>query len=521
MFGQLQQAQTNQAQVIAQERALLLGKAQELESLLSGRKHNPTVSGASGPYGHGVNGLFNIPTSDYRIFSAMMYPDTGSLGDIPVLNNAPGQDGDNAFGGVERVFMTMLTGVTNGALDDPLNQPTGECVTGPIPGLTKLGTVVNTYGRYRASTAPVSIVRAGMRSDQIDPMALRLMNMPDTTNRFWPSLPTGGSVLVNELARRLWELTISFQRMFAAELWTGNPALNSGQRKFIWGLNSQINTNTHVDYQAMAVLTAANPFVHNMQYGLVNGTANIVQALEEMDAHLHYRAQRQRLTPFRYKLRMRPEMFREITAVWPIKAYFESFNTVSNFTNGRVVVSANDALDVRDQLRRDMVLPINGHFVEVVLDDSIPEQTPVTNAALTQSGTYASDIFATPETILGNIPALYWDYFNHDNENSQSIAAIAGAMTTFTSDAGLFRWYVNFLNGCLQLTLDMLPRLNLITPQLSGRIINVAYRPLQHFNTMQPSSNYFVNGGITQQTTPVQFYTGWSPTTPTAVGSSW
>lgn len=519
MFNQIQ-AQRNQAQTVQQERMLLLGKAQELESLLSGQKHNPTVASPAGPYGHGVNGLFNIPTSDYRIFSAMMYPDTGSLGDIPVVTNPPGQD-NNSFGGVEQVFMTMLTGVTNGALDDPLNQPTAECTTGPIAGLTKLGTVVNTYGRYRASTAPVSIVRAGMRSSQIDPMALQLMNPPSGSNPFWPSLPAAGNILINELSRRLWELTVSFQRMFAAELWTGNPALNSGQRKFLWGLNSQINTNTHVDYQAAAILTAANPFVHNFQYGLVNGTANIVQALEEMDAHLMYKAQRQRLTPFTYKLRMRPEVFREITAVWPIKAYFESFTQVSNFTNGRVVVSANEALEVRDQMRRSQVLPINGHFVEVVLDDSIPEQTPVTNAALTQSGTYASNIYATPSFVIGNVPALYWDYYNHDNENSQSIAAIAGAMTTFTSDAGLFRWYVNFLNGCLQLTLDMLPRLNLITPQLSGLITNVAYRPLQHLPTMQPTSNYFVNGGVTSQTTPTQLYTGWSTTTPTTVGSSW
>ena len=515
------QALMPQQAQIANERALLLGKLDELDNRLVGRKHNPTIA-AAGPYGHGVNGLFNVPTSDYRIFSAMMYPDTGSLSDIPVINNAPGQD-NNQFGGVERVFMSMLTGVTAGALDDPNNQPTADCAVGPIGGLTKLGTVVNTYGRYRASTAPVSIVRAGMRADVIDPLALQLMNMPSDSNRWWPSLPAAGSILINELSRRLWELTVSFQRMFASELWIGNPANNNGQRRFVWGLNSQINTNTHIDFNSMSVLTAANPFIHNFQYGLVSGAANIVQALEEMDAHLDWRAMRQRLTPFRYKLRMRPELFREITAVWPIKAYFESFNQVNNFTNGRVVVAANDALEIRDQMRRDKVLPINGKFIEVVLDDSIPEQTPVTNAALTVSGTYASDIFATPETVLGNIPAMYWDYFNHDNAGSQSIAAIAGAMTTFTSDAGLFRWYVNFLNGCLQLTLDMLPRLNLVTPQLAGRILNVAYRPLQHFNAMSPSSSYFVNGGNTSQVTPTQFYSGWAGAgaAPVTIGTGW
>lgn len=518
MFQQLSNPAALQA--VVQERALLLGKVDELEGMLRGRKHDPTAS-AAGPYGHGTNGLFNLPTSDYRVFSAMMYPDTGSLADIPVLQSPLGQD-DNRFGGVERVFMSMITGVTAGALDDPSNQPTADCAVGPVGGLTKVGTVVNTLARYRASTNPVSIVRAGMRADIIDPLALQLMNAPDVSGKFWPSLPAAGSILVNELSRRLWELTISFQRMFAAELWTGNPANNSGQRRFVWGLNSQINTNTHIDAQAMAILTAANPFVHNFQYGLVNGSANIVQALEEMDAHLQYKAERERLTPFRYKLRMRPEMFREITAVYPIKAYFESLSTIGNWTNGRVVVNASDALEVRDQLRRTRTLPINGKFVEIVLDDSIPEQNRLTNAGLTQAGQFASDIYATPEVVLGNVPALYWDYYNHDNEASQSIAQIAGAITTFTSDAGLFRWYVNFQNGCLQLTLDMLPRLNLVVPQLAGRILNVAYAPLQHLPTMQPSSSYFTNGGVTQQTTPQQFYVGWNGgATPVNLGITW
>lgn len=514
MFPQVMQ----QNNPVALERMLLLNKRDELDRMLTaqGAKHDPTIA-ASGPYGHGQNGLFNIPGSDYRIFSAMMYPDTGSLSDIPVMQTAPGQENSD-FGGVDRIFNTMLTGVTNGALDDPLNQPTADCVVGPMPGLTKLGTVVNTYGRYRASTRPVSIVRAGMRSDILDPVALQLMNPPSSANRFWPTLPAGGNMLINELSRRLWELVISFQRMLSAQVWSGNPALNNDQRKYLWGLNSQINTNTHVDFQQMALLTAANPFISNFQYGLVNGTANIVQHLEEMDAHLQYRAERHRMTPYSYKLRMRPELFREITAVYPVKAYFEAFNNVSNFTNGRVVVNAADALNVRDDLRRRKMLPINGNFREVVLDDSITEQTPVTNSALTLSGTYASDIFATPDAVLGNIPPMYFDYFNHNNAGSQSIGQLAGAVTTFTSDGGLFRWYVNFQNGCLQLTLDMLMRLNLLTPQLSGRILNVAYRPLQHFPTMQPTSDYFTNGGVTQQSTPVQLYTGWSPTTPTGTG---
>lgn len=501
------------------EKLLMLGKLDELEGMLTGRKHNPTVA-ASGPYGHGVGGLFNNPASGTNIFSAMMYPDAGSLGDIPVMNTAPGQDG-NQFGGVEQLTMPILTGVTSGALDDPNNQPTTDCATGPVGGLTKLGNVINTYGRYRASTRPVSITRAGMRSSIIDPIALRLMNPPAMNNRWIPSLPTSANFLINELARRLWELVVSFQRMFARQVWIGNPALNVGERKFIWGLNSQLNTNTHIDYQTMARLTAADPRIYNFNYGLVNGAANIMRPLEEADRTVMYLAGRHRLTPYRYKLRMRPELFAELSAVVPIKQYFEAFEQINNFTNGRVVVNANDALTIRDQLRRTSTLPLNGRFIEVVQDDSMSEQDPTNQAALTIPGTYAADIFATPDVVLGGVPALYWDYFNHNNENSQSIGEIAGAFATFTSDAGLFRWYIAFLNGCLQLTLDMFPRLNLVASQLGYRVTNVAYRPTQHYPTSQPDTAYFVDGGNTEQPTPTQFYTGWSPTTPVSVGTKW
>lgn len=514
MLDQLEMVKTRQKQ------ALLLGKVNELEAMLTGAKNDPTAA-ASGPYGHGTNGLFNIPGTDPRVFGAMMYPDTSSLADIPVATSPLGQEG-NEFGGVDQYSMPILTGVTAGALDNPNNQPTGDCAVGPEGGLTKIGTVANIYARYRGSTRPVSIVRSGMRSSTLDPITLRLMNMPDANNRWMPKLPAAANILMNELARRVFETVISFQRMFSREIWIGNPANNSGQRRFLWGLNYQLNTGTHIDMWSGATLTAANPFIHNFGYQRIDGSANIVKYLEEADRHVMYRAERHRLLPFRYKLRMRPDMFFGVTAVWPIKAYFDAFEQINNFTNGRVVVNASDAYNIRQELRATRVLPINGKFVEVVLDDAMSEQNPTNQAELTLPGTFASSIVGTPETIMGGIPALFFDNYNHNNDNSGLIAQFAGSVATFTTDGGLFRWYVNFQNGCLQLTFDVLPRLNMIASQLGFVVSNVAYAPIQHLNEAFPDSSYFADGGNTYQVTPSQFYTGWGgSSTPSTLGWTW
>jgi hypothetical protein len=162
-------------------------------------------------------------------------------------------------------------------------------------------------------------------------------------------------------------------------------------------------------------------------------------------------------------------------------------------------------------MRESHLIPVNGRFLMVVEDDTIQEDNVTTNAALA-AGQYASDIYGIPLTVLGGYPVTFWEYFNHANAQELAVQQIVNGLT-FTTDGGMFRWFVDFARGCLKLNAKFTPRLRMRTPQIAWRITNVAYQPLQHFRSWDPASTYFADGGVTEGGNP-QYYSSWNPTTP-------
>lgn len=481
-----------------------------------GQRHDPSGTPVS-PYIHGSGGLFNMTGADMRVMSAIMSPIGGLMAALPVVSGEYGT-APNSFGAVDEEASIALTGITAGELDDWDNQPTEDCATGPTGGLLKAGTYINPYGRIRGATREVSLVRAGRLASLCEPLTLSLMNQPDGFGGI--ASPTNAPSLVNavnnELANRIYESLHSMQRMFSRRLWVGNPANNVGERKDIWGLEYQINTGTHIDRTSSAVLRALDPDVKAFNYDIIGKSGrNIVQYLEAVDQYVHFKADSMGLEPFDYDLAMRYGAFMEATAAWPITQSFRAFREMALYSGGSLSIDANAVLAARNDMRKNYYLPINGRNVRVIIDSSIPEKN-VTNAAQLSAGQYASDIFGVPRMVRGNMPATFWKYHNHNNGQEASLAALAGTFATFTSDNGVFRWYVDFKDGCLVLKWEFSPKLVMLAPQLAFRITNVGYEPMQHEAEVYPDSDYFFNGGNTNS--PIQkFYTGWSPTTPVAV----
>lgn len=477
----------------------------------SGQKNDPGLAPVA-PYGHGVGGLFNQRGIGPDIFNAMQLPLAGALSVIPVVNG--GIDSDNRFGGEDASFDTLLTGVTKGDADEFSNQPTADCASGPVGGLTKLCTIVNTYGRFRFSTREMSMVRAGRRQDKCDPLTLRLLGQPEFQGfGISANTPTAGNMIANEFSRRLWETAASGVRMFAERIWTGTAANNSGERRDITGLSTFINSGNKADAYSGNICTAADSTILNFGLNKVGGTGNdIVQYLETLFLQLEWKASRQGLNPVEWVIFMRPELWDELTKVWPVRQYEASLNQMAAFTNGRVMVSANDALNDRNAYRTEMILPIRGRNIRVVLDDTMPEQNITNNGSLL-AGQYASDIYVVPMTVLGGIPVTFLEAWQYDNMQTMNVGNLfnLGYFAT-TSDGGYFYWTWNFKNGCLQAGWEFSPRLRVKTPQLGGRVTNVMYQPLLHLSSYDPDSNYFVDGGATAFA-PTNVYTSWSPTT--------
>lgn len=488
---------------------------QLMQEIGEGQRHNPPLAPVS-PYLHGSGGLLNMPGTDTRVMSAIISPLGGLMDQLPVINGEYGTS-PNSFGGVDEEASIAVTGVTAGDLDTWENQPTTDCADGPVGGLIKLGAYVNPYGRIRGSTREVSMYRAGRLASLCEPLTLTLMNQPSGFGGIAePSnMPSLQNALMNEIQARIYESLLSLQRMFSRRIWIGNPANNSGERKDIWGFELQLNTGTHIDRQYSAVMTALDPDVKTFNYNLIGGSGyDIVEYLEEIDNYIMWNAEQMGLDDYTYKLTMRPSAFRQITAVWPIRASFEAFRQISRYANTNLNFDNTAITAARNAMRNSRTLPINGKDVSVILDSSIPEKN-VKTASQLKAGQYASDIYFIPWTVRGNIPVTFFKYFNHNNGQEAAIAKFAGE-STFTSDNGVFRWYVQFKNGCLKLVYEFSPKLVCLAPQLGGRLTNVAYEPLQHEREAYPDSSYFFNGGVTE-TAPVKFYTGWSPNTPVAL----
>lgn len=483
-----------------------------------GQKHNPTVT-PSGPYAHGNAGLFSTPGVQPQIFSLMMLPMAGLLDDLPLLFNGLGSefDGPGEFGGFSSPLHTYITGVTSGALDSVANQPTVACNPGPEGGLIKACTVTMPFGQFRASFS-LNLEKIATLMNSADPTYLQLMNMaPPQTNLIPTPLGQQGSnaILINEFAKRAFQTAVSFKRFLATRIYAGNPSNSASSDNWqdIEGIDLQVNTGNHRDWKTQAVCTALDSDIKNFGSRILstgsNGSSLYIN-LDMLYRFVQWNAMRQGFMPVRWKWTMHPNAFDEITKIWPVEQFTEALLAINAFTNGRVQIDGRDTIDLRDAMREGKYLPIRSSLIEVVLDDTITE-TNVTNNAALSAGQYASDIYLLPFEVLGAMPITYIQPFNMDNAIMNSVVADGRLLNTFTSDGGLFRWYVYQKGPCVQWDIVTRFRVRTHMPQLAGRLQNVGYAPLQHVRSWDPNSAYFVNGGVTSQP-PTSFYTDWSST---------
>lgn len=483
-----------------------------------GLKHD-TQTAPSGPYVHGVGGLFSMPGQDARIFSAMLTPQVSILNDLPVLQADPIPGA--GYGGYQQEFFTTVTGVTSSSQTDA-NQPTAECAQFPEGGLLKVCTLVSPYGRYGASLPTLNLETLGMLANPADPTYLRLMNMGEHAG---PSIPGGvRSILYNEFSKRAFTAIHGYAQYVARKIWAGDPALsaNSNRWKDVLGLNSQINSGNKRDALSNTLCSAMDSDVKNYNYGqIAAANSTIANVIDTMCAYLEWNAWMSGMAPVRRKIYMRAQLFDELSKIWPVLYYQQMIAQVNNFTNARFNFGES-VMNLRESMRNELFIPIRGQRVEIGLDDGIPERNgdPSTanyNAAL-QSGQFASDIYFVPMTVMGGIPVTYIEPFNQANAITEAVIQEGRVLNTFTSDGGQYRWYTRQTDNCVSWSFVSQFRVVVRTPQLAGRITNVGYAPLQHFRSAwNDETGYFVNGGRTNNPVTPSYYSEWSGSTPVQV----
>lgn len=454
-------------------------------------KHDLTsVAPSSEIYSHGPNGLLTFPGVDNSIFNAMMGP-------YSILNRIPATPSLNT----DPTYFT-ITGVG----DDTGSEPSDVCDDAPVAGLMKGCLVHSVFGRYERATQQLELNRLGQRVDRADPLDLALVGSPIAPSGVFAG-PGGttaapGDVLTNEVSRKFWELSVSLFRLLSRQIWTGTPANNSGSYKELTGLETLVNTG-YVDAETNQACTAMDSYVRSAGYASVEQNGSVVDEITSMYYILKSKADRAGLSPVRFVLAMRSQMFYELTAVWPC-SYLSYRCNLDGTSANRNNIDASDAIRFRDEMRAGKYLLIDGDRVDVIVDDGITELDGNSSGGNFPAGCFASDIFFLPMSVIGGRSTLYLEYFQFDNP---SIRSALGQMILARIEGPWMTW-PRQTNLCFQWQTKIEPRLVLRTPFLAGRLQNVVICPSQHEPQPFPSDPYFDDSGKETRSGP-SYYDIW------------
>lgn len=500
-FAQPIDYQQLSAHLLANMRAIEMGqKAAGNGAGLYGYKHtSPSGTPVTSGFAHGSGGLFSTPGVEPDVYSAIPMPLRGLLSLLDFRKSR-----------TTNPLYSILTGVTA----TTGSEKTNVCDDAPIAGLVKVCNQTSYFGRWERATREYELNNLGRTLDRHDPYDLRLVNNPlSNFGEFLPDVPggvTAQNMLLSEVNKLKFELLVSFARDHARQIYSGSPTLNTagGGSQQLVGLDIQINTGK-VDAIANVACPAADSIIMAHNYGLIGSSPDVVGVFTNMYHALKQNAMITGLDPVRWVLAMRPQLFYELTAVWPC-AYL-TYRCLATTATINGMVDMREAVALRDAMRQGSYLLIDGEQVPVVQDMAITEENEGSAAAINQ-GQFASDAYFIPMTVLGGTPVTYMEYFDLDNpEIRAALGDLRLGSQFWTTNGGAILWtFKPPRNWCVQWQIKMEPRLVLRTPFVAGRITDLRYEPLRHDRDVFPTDPYFTDGGQNSRAPGGSYYTDWS-----------
>lgn len=384
----------------------------------------------------------------------------------------------------------FITGFANVAGSEATN----PCDDAP-KGYMKGGTLTAQFGRVMRQTETVEIDRL-LHQQRGASTNLRLMGEMLGSGNLSMSEMTQGQLLDLVVQAEMVGVGVQLERKLATMLWQGSTANNTsgGGYKEFPGLDNQIAT-AQVDAETNTAMASADSLIYDFNYNAVDGTVlDIIDYLSMMEFYLRDIATRTGLLPVTWAVVMRPELWFELSAVWPCR--YLTHRCATDAGTNVAVVNDNVNVTMRDAMRNGMYIDINGNRYPVITDDGIFEHTNINNANVS-AGSYASSICMIPLRIRGNFPVTYWEHIDYRGVNTQLGPLGAGARNApfWTSD-GRFLWVYRENGYCFDLQAKIEPRVVLRTPHLAGKVQNVKYSPLTHLRSSDATSPYWANGGV-------------------------
>lgn len=429
-------------------------------------------------------GLFSIAGLDRNVISLHVAPQ-GLGAELPVIT---GSIDDPRFG-----FLVGWAAETG-------SRPVNPCDDGP-KGTMTAGTLTASFGRILHQTNTIEIDK--LLHDQRGVTAnLQLMNaMLNDASGFSPANASGADVLNLVVRSEMVGVGVQFERDLSKLIWRGTAANNTagGGHKEFPGLDLQVATG-QLDAETGNALSAADSLILDFEFDDVNGTTkDIVKYLSYMEYYQRHLATRQGLDPVEWVFVMRPELWFEVSAIWPCRYLTDrcSSTSTTGVTNG-IVLNDRTAVQMRDQMREGMFIDVNGRRYRVITDDGIYEKNNTTDAADVPSGSYASPIYMLPLRIKGGFPVLYWEHIDYRRVSGQIAAlGMGNKAVPFWTENGRFLWVYRDNGYCFDMQAKAEPRVVLRTPHLAAKLEDVLYTPLLDIASPYPGEATFRGGGET------------------------
>jgi hypothetical protein len=458
---------------------------QQNELLTKALEEKAAAAGETAGRLHGHGGIFSTLGLSRDIVTAHVRP-SGIGGVLPFF---PSQDEDPRFG--------AITGYT----DDVGDEPDNVCDDAPT-GYLKACNLTALFGLLRRDTNTIDMGHTRLRINRGDFTDLVLRGRVLGIDNIAPGGLNESQILDLITMSEMVNCGVRMERQLNVRYWQGTVA--AGQMP---GLDVQIATG-QVDADTNTACPALDSDVKDFDYDMIGGAGrSIVEYLGMLVRFVQYNAETMGLTPATWKLFMRPEMWWELTEIWPCEYNTNKCANSIIGSGSRVVIDGRDNISQRDALRQSMTLPINGQVFDVVTDTGIFLHDSTNNANLLP-GQYASSIYLVPMTIVGNFPVTYFEYLDY-SAGSMEFAQLRG-LQDFWTDGGRYMWALEQNKFCVKFAARTEQRIILRTPHLAGRIDHVAYEPLQMLRSPDPESPYWVDGGVSVRD-HTHGYAVWNP----------
>lgn len=436
-------------------------------------------------YMHGPSGIFGTAGADRDVFSTRVVP-RGLLSVMPSMGTTD-----------TNPITYYLTGITAQSGSEP-DAPCETCIKAGNLKSCRQGT---TFGLICRETDELDLSSVGQTVNRGEFMDLRLVNDPLLNNApLWTpgSVPKNFQQVLNREVLAKWlTLGAAFENTLANLVFTGTPANNvgTGYAEYL-GLESLVATG-HTDIIDGTSCPSLDSDIKDMNYlSIEDNAATIFAYMTMVYRYVKHNAETMGFMPVQWAWVIKDSLFRKLADYWPcVYSSFRCNATANDVTNN------TDAMAMRrmsDDLYNGRYLLIDGVRVPVILDDAIPYEKNGDAGSVLPAGTFASDIYLLPLTVIGGRQVLFMEYFDYSAAGGVMQAVMDGRLTNeYWTDGGRWLWTTRRTDWCVIWKAKIQPRLRLLTPQLAGRLQNIVWTPIQMFREPFNDQGYFVNGGLT------------------------